>query len=128
MSVQAIKENASARVDLDKFRLRHFVERLAEIGEIEVHEEPVALGDLSAVIDASPKATHFRRVGADGFEMIAAVSGSRRRLAAALGVPERDIAHEFMRRIGKPQPVIEVPSREAPVHQVVRRRTSISNA
>jgi UbiD family decarboxylase len=125
MSVQAIKENLGARVDLDKFRLRHFVERLAEVGEVEVHEAPVALGDLSAVIDASPKAAHFKRVGADGFEMIAAVSGSRKRLAAALGVPERDIAHEFMRRIGKPQPVIEVPSHEAPVHQVIRRGADI---
>jgi UbiD family decarboxylase len=123
MRVQAIKE--SADIDLDKFRLRRFVEKLAAIGEVEVHDEPVALGDLSAVIDSSPKAAHFKRVGAEQFEMVAAVSGSRRRIAAALGVPEREIAHEFMRRMADPQPVIEVPSNRAPVHQVIRRGDDI---
>ncbi len=57
--------------------------------------------------------------------MIAAVNGSRKRLAAALGVAEREIAHEFMRRMANPQPVIEVPSAQAPVHQVVRRGDDI---
>jgi 2,5-furandicarboxylate decarboxylase 1 len=57
--------------------------------------------------------------------MIAAVSGSRKRLAAALGVPERDIAHEFMRRMANPQPMLEVPSAQAPVHQVIRRGKDI---
>src|SRR5262245_16829282 len=123
MRVQAIKE--SAELDLDKFRLRRFVEKLATIGEVEVHDEPVALGDLSAVIESSPKAAHLKRVGAEGFEMVAAVSGSRRRIAAALGVTEREIAHEFMRRMADPQPVIEVPSSRAPVHQVIRKGADI---
>ena len=57
--------------------------------------------------------------------MVAAVSGSRRRIAAALGVPEREIAHEFMRRMADPQPVVEVPSQRAPVHQVIRRGDDI---
>ena len=44
----------SARnVDLDKFRLRSFVEKLIAIGEMEVHEEAVSLADLSAVIGSS---------------------------------------------------------------------------
>jgi 3-polyprenyl-4-hydroxybenzoate decarboxylase len=95
MSVQAIREAAKAGhgVDVDKFRLRRFVEQLAAIGEVEVHDEPVALGDLSAVIDTSAKAAHFKRAGAEQFEMVAAVSGSRKRLAATLGVSEREIAH-----------------------------------
>ena len=38
-------------VDLDKFRLRSFVEKLIAIGEMEVHEQPVSLADLSAVIE-----------------------------------------------------------------------------
>jgi 2,5-furandicarboxylate decarboxylase 1 len=116
---------ASGEVDLDKFRLRNFVEKLEQIGEVVSHDQPVPLGDLSAVIDGSPKAAHFRRVGPEGFEMIAAVSGSRKRLAAALGVGERDIAHEFMRRMGQPQPVLEVASEQAPVHQVIKRGDEI---
>jgi 2,5-furandicarboxylate decarboxylase 1 len=112
-------------VDLEKFRLRHFVETLAEIGEIEAHDEPVALGDLSKVIESSAKATHFKRVGAEQVELIAAVAGGRKRIAAAFGVGEREIAHEFMRRIANPQPVVEVPSQLAPVHQVIRRGDDI---
>ena len=106
-------------VDLDKFRLRSFVEKLIAIGEMEVHEEAVSLADLSAVIGSSPKAKYFKRVGTEQYEMVAAVSGSRRRLAAAFGTDERNVIHEYMRRMSDPQPVIEVPSAEAPVHQVV---------
>ena len=112
---------AAAEADLEKFRLRNFIRKLDAIGEIEEHDEPVALSDLSAVIESTPKATHFKRVGAEPYEMVAAVSGSRKRLAAALGVPECDLAHEFMRRMNKPQPIVEVPSQLAPVHQVVRQ-------
>ena len=79
MHPQPIK--AGVEVDLEKFRLRNFVRKLAEIGEVEVHDEPVALADLSAVIEATPKATHFKRAGAEQYEMVAAVSGSRKRLA-----------------------------------------------
>ncbi len=123
MRAQNIKTSAS--VDLDKFRLRRFAEKLRDIGEVETHNEAVSLADLSAVIASSPKAGHFKRVGPEAFEMIAAVSGSRKRLAAALDVAEPEIAHEFMRRMANPQPVLEVPSEQAPVHQVVKRGDDI---
>jgi len=106
-------------VDLDKFRLRSFVEKLIAIGEMEVHEQPVSLADLSAMIESSPKAKCFKRVGVEQYEMVAAVSGSRRRLAAAFGTDERNVIHEYMRRMNDRQPVAEVPSSDAPVHQVV---------
>ena len=110
---------AGARIDFDKFRLRPFVERLIEIGEVEVHEQPVSLSRLSGIIESTPKATLFRSVGPQKFELVAAVSGSRKRLAAAFGVGERKVTHEYMRRMNNPQPVIEVPSGDAAVHQVV---------
>src|SRR5262245_24978739 len=103
----------------DKFRLRSFVDHLIEIGEVVVHEEPIALAALSAAVAETPKGVLFRDVGVEHFEIVAAVSGSRRRLAAAFGTDERKVAHEYMRRLNDPQPVIEVPSAEAPVHQVV---------
>lgn len=106
-------------VDTEKFRLRRFVEQLAAAGELEVHDEPVSLAALSAIVDASPKATHFSNVGPEGFEMIGAVSGSRRRIALALGVGEGDVAHEFMRRANHAQRIVELASQDAPVHQVV---------
>ena len=111
---------ASDGIDLEQFRLRRFVDELLRIGEVERHEEVVSLGDLSAVIESTPKATLFSAVGPERYELVAAVSGSRRRLAAAFGVDERELAHEHMRRLEKPQAVVEIPSAQAPVHEVVR--------
>ena len=51
-------------VDLEKFRLRHFVDTLAEIGEIEAHDEPVALGDLSKVIESNSPIACWARMDA----------------------------------------------------------------
>jgi UbiD family decarboxylase len=92
---------------------------------MEVHEEAVSLAELSAVIESSPKAKYFKRVGAEQYEMVAAVSGSRRRLAAAFGTDERNVIHEYMRRMNDQQPVVEVPSADAPVHQVVLKGDDI---
>jgi len=39
---------SSRNVDLDKFRLRRFVERLVDMGEVEIHAEPVPLTGLGA--------------------------------------------------------------------------------
>src|SRR5262245_55128015 len=117
--LQTLKVPGSA-TDFDKFRLRHFVERLVEIGEVVVHRDPIALADLSTAIAATPKATLFKDAGPEHFEIAAALSGSRRRLAAAFGVDERQVAHEYLRRLGNAQPVIEVASEQAPVHQLAQ--------
>lgn len=109
-----------AGIDFEKFRLRRFVQRLIELGECEVHEEPVSLVDLSAKIESTRAAKLFKNVGLEKFEVVAAVSGSRRRLAAAFGVDEREIAQEYLRRLENPQPFVEVGSADAPVHQVIR--------
>src|SRR6185503_10780325 len=43
----------------------------------------------------------------------------RRRVAMSLGVDERDASKEFGKRIEATQPLVEVSSSDAPVHQVV---------
>ncbi len=108
-----------ARVDFERFRLRRFVDHLQELGEVETHDEPVALSDISAVIEASPKATLFRNAGSERFEIVGAFGGSRRRYAAAFGLSdERALAGEFARRMKSPKPAFEVAQGEAPVQQV----------
>jgi UbiD family decarboxylase len=110
----------TSQIDPERFRLRRFVERLIDLGEVEVHERPVALSDVSALIESSPKASLFKDVGPEHFELVGAVGGSRRRYAAAFGVDdERNLAQEFARRMGNPQAVVEIPQAEAPVQQVV---------
>ena len=100
--------------DLERFRLRRHVERLTELGEVEVHDEPVALADLSSVIESSDKAVLVRKAGPEQVELVAGVMGSRRRLAIALGVEEADSVREYERRLATPQKHFEVPSSDAP--------------
>lgn len=107
--------------DFDKFRLRNFAEHLVAIGEAEVHARPVAMADLAATIAETPKAVVFKDAGPEHFEIVAAAGGSRRRLAAALSVNARDAGKEYLDRLGKPQPMLEVASDIAPVHQVVHK-------
>jgi UbiD family decarboxylase len=105
--------------DFERFRLRRLVADLARLGEVEVHEEPVALADLSAIIEASGKAVLFRKAGPEQLELVAGVMGSRRRLAIALGVEESGSLREYQRRMADPQTHFEVPSSDAPVHEVI---------
>ncbi len=122
----AQKINVEGReVDLDKFRLRNFVNRLAEIGELEIHDEPVALADLSWVIESNPKAKLFKKAGPERLEVAAATAGSRKRLAAAFNVEPAQVISEYARRLETPQPVIEIPSAQAPAHQVVKQGAQI---
>jgi len=111
---------AVPRADLDQFRLRHFVDHLQELGEVETHAEPLDLADISGLIEASPKATLFKSVGPERFEIVGAVGGSRRRLAAAFGLTDaRALAAEYARRMQNPQKAFEIAQGEAPVQQVV---------
>ena len=105
--------------DLNKFRLRSFVERLSALGEVATHDAPIALGALATAVEAVTKATIFRHVGPEGFEMVAGIASSRSRLAAAFGTDEKGLLAEYRRRIRAPQKTEEIPSSEAPVHQVV---------
>jgi UbiD family decarboxylase len=110
----------SARgVDLEKYRLRRFVERLIDMGEVDVHDEPVPLTALSEMIEASERAQLFRKAGPERVEIVAKTAGSRRRLAAAFGTTEDRLAESYFERLSIPQALVEIPSADAPVHQVV---------
>ena len=130
--MQQAGSNAKRSWDADRFRLRTLVNRLIEMGEVQVHEGPVSLSSLGPIIENSTCAHLFRQAGPDRHELVASVSGSRRRLAAALGVFEEDVKKrdhlmraELARRHGNPQKAFEVPSSEAPVHEVVETGAQI---
>ncbi len=110
--------SARGDVDFEKFRLRRFVSRLIDIGEVEIHDSPVAMADLGALIEATPKAVLFKHAGPEGFEIISKVSASKARLAAAFGTTYEGAWEEYHKRLATPQPVFEVPSDEAPVHEI----------
>jgi UbiD family decarboxylase len=109
---------ASTRIDLDKFRLRRFVDTLTEMDEVEVHDEPVPLTGLSPIIEGTDKAVLFKKAGPEQTEIVAKTAGNRKRVAAAYGVPESKLYDEYWTRLANPQPVVEVPSGDAPVHEI----------
>jgi len=108
----------SALPDFAKYRLRGFVERLIALGEVEIHDRPVPLTELSAIIERTDKAVLFRKAGPEQVDLVAKTAGNRRRIAAAFDVTEAKLHDEYFRRLANPQPLIEVPSADAPVHAV----------
>jgi 2,5-furandicarboxylate decarboxylase 1 len=109
---------SKTNVDMEKYRLRRFVERLVAIDEVAVHDEPVSLTALSAVIESTERAHLFKKAGPEQVEIVAKTAGNRKRLAAAFNTSEDKLYDEYFKRLANPQPVVEVPSDEAPVHQV----------
>jgi len=107
--------------DADRFRLRGFVDRLVELGECEVYDEPIDLIDVAAVLDGNPRAVHFTAVGPEKAELTGNVMGSRRRLALALDADERALLAALQERLKTPHAPVKVAAKDAPVQQVVRR-------
>jgi UbiD family decarboxylase len=105
-------------IDFEKFRLRTFVQRLIEMGEVEIRDEQVPLTRLSQIIEGTERAVLFKQAGPERLEMIAKVAGGRKRLAAAFGTSEDKLYDLYFARKANPQQVVEVPSDEAPVHAI----------
>jgi UbiD family decarboxylase len=106
--------------DTERFRLRHFVDRLIEHGEIDIHEEPVPLTGLARHLDGNEKAVLFRRAGPEQAEIVGNILGSRARIGHAFNMPREQVPEEISRRLRTPQAVVEIGSGDAPVHQVVQ--------
>lgn len=118
-TVAAKRQSVDARLDVESFRLRRFVELLAQEDELEIASDAIDLIDIAPRLDGNPKAVLFRKPGSDGIELVGNVMGSRRRLALAFGVPQPDLLREVLKRLNTPIAPVEVPSSAAPVHQVV---------
>src|SRR5262250_244987 len=110
--------HANTKLNFDKYRLRRFVDRLIELGEVDVHHEAVPLTDLSHIIEHTDKAVLFKTAGPERVEMAAKTAGNRKRIAAAFETSEDKLYEEYFKRQTNPQPLVEVPSAEAPVHQI----------
>lgn len=114
----SIVQKAGAPIDLDRHRLRRFVEEAAAAGLAKVVEAPTDLADVAAAFEGSPDAILFRRAGPEGAELVGNVNGSRERLALAFGCAPEQLTREIMRRLGNKPHVVELTRAEAPVQQV----------
>ena len=108
-----------SKIDFERFRLRAFAQRLVEAGECLVHEAPIDLIDVAAILDGEPRAVWFRSVGPEKTELIGNVMGARSRLAMALDADDAQFAAKLRARSSGGIAPVEVSQDEAPVQQVV---------
>jgi UbiD family decarboxylase len=116
--MNTMSKPAPSNIDLEKYRLRRFVDRLIDLGEVEVHDEPVPLTSLGATIERTEKAVLFKNAGPEKLEIVAKTAASRKRLIAAFETTEEKIYDEYFKRLANPKPVVEISSADAPVHAV----------
>ncbi len=105
--------------DLERFRLRRFVETLAAAGELKTHASPCDLVDLPELIDNQPHAVLATAVGPQAQQVVANVCGARSRLALAFGVAPDKVREEVQRRLRLAPEIVELARDRAPVQQVV---------
>ena len=105
--------------DLERFRLRPFVDRLVETSEAIVHDAPIDLIDVAAVLDGNPRAVLFTDAGPEGAKLVGGVTGSRARIAAGFDCPPGDLLALVLERLAAPQQLVEIGRGEAPVQEVV---------
>ena len=117
-AMNSVSETHASKIDLEKFRLRTFVDRLIDMGEVEIHDEPVPLTGVGAIIERTEKAVLFKSAGPEKAEMVAKTAASRTRLIAAFETTEEKIYDEYFKRLANPKTVVEIPSGDAPVHAV----------
>ena len=106
-------------IDLDRFRLRRFVESLQGTDQLEIREGPEDLAGLAAIMQANPRCVWFKKAGPEGAEVVGNVVASRARLAKAFGVEPGAIIEELMLRLKLPPQIVKLSREEAPVQQVV---------
>jgi UbiD family decarboxylase len=106
-------------LDMERFRLRSFIEGLAGSGELEVQDEPVELAGIAEVLEGNTRAVLFRAAGPERAELVGCVMGGRARLAAAFGVKPSGLLAEIQRRLKTKPDIIEISRAEAPCQQLV---------
>src|SRR5256885_9744651 len=83
---KAVKTGArETGIDLERFRLRRFVEELRQSGELEVRDGAADLADVAPALEGNARAVLFERLGKEGAQLVGNVMGSRARLARAFG-------------------------------------------
>jgi UbiD family decarboxylase len=111
-------KTSSRTADVERFRLRGFVERLpAE--EIETRDAPIDLADVAAALEDNPRAVLFGAVGPERHPLAGNVTGSRARIARAFGVAANDLSNEIRRRLATKPDVLEITRAQAPAQEIV---------
>jgi 2,5-furandicarboxylate decarboxylase 1 len=119
MDIDVRRAEPDTKLDLDRFRLRTFIESLGP-EDLQVVDAPVDLADVAEFFEGNPRAVWLRQVGPEKTELVGGVDGHRRRLAAAFGVEPASLLPEVLRRLRRNPQIVELSRGDAPVQQVVR--------
>lgn len=106
--------------DLERFRLRRFIDALIGTNELDVLVDPIDLVDVASHIDGNARAVLFRAAGPERAELTGNVNAARSRLARAFGVAPGELTAEVSRRLRIAPKLIEVERERAPVQAIVR--------
>lgn len=106
-------------VDVERFRLRAFVEELRRSGELDARARGAELADVAAALDGNARAVLFESVGPEGAQLAGNVMGDRARLARAFGTTSEKLLAEVLRRLRGAPRIVEVPRETAPAQEVV---------
>ena len=87
-----------ARNDLDRFRLRNFIEELGN-DELDMRNDPVDLADVAAILHGNPKAVWFSTSTARPCSSPVTSSAAARAWRARSGVAPDQIIQEIQRRL-----------------------------
>ncbi len=109
----------TGRNDLDRFRLRTFIDGLTDSGELDIRDDRLDLADLADIMQGNEKAVWFRNVGDERMELVGNVLASRTRLARAFDCEPRKVALEMQRRLRIKPEFIDLDRASAPVQEVV---------
>ncbi|OGA13862.1 MAG: carboxylyase [Betaproteobacteria bacterium RIFCSPLOWO2_12_FULL_63_13] len=108
----------SAPLDLERFRLRRFVDSLGS-DELERRDEPIELADIASVLEGNPRAVLFSKTGSRNAQLCGNVLASRSRMALAFGTTREGLLPELLRRLAEPPRIVEISREMAPVQSVV---------
>ncbi|MHB2263770.1 UbiD family decarboxylase [Aliihoeflea sp. PC F10.4] len=107
------------RVAQSRFALQDFLAELQSRGELEVHDDRVALADVAGHLDGNSKAVLFNDVCDEGIPLVGGVAGTRERLAIAFGTTVQNLLPEVLRRLRQAPQSHDVSGDDAPVQEVV---------
>src|SRR5262249_1917692 len=110
---------ANLATNLDRFRLRRFIESLAGTDELERREAPVDLADIAEILDGNPRAVHFLAAGPEQQDVAGQAVSSRSRIARAFGAAPERLAAEIGRRLANTPQIVEVSRAQAPAQEMV---------
>jgi len=110
--------NPSRAIDVERFRLRRFVEGLGA-DELDTRNDPVDLAGVADILEGNGRAVLFRAAGPEQQELVGSVMGGRVRLASAFGMKPAGLLAEIQRRLKTKPELVEVTRAEAPCQQVV---------